>query len=89
MKQFEGLLSLLGSPRFQAILVAAILQALVLFDVINGEQGEGLVLIIQMVLGAAVVNKTVDKMGEKNIIAAGVAKGTVLVEDVVNVPPVE
>lgn len=89
MELLKGFGSLLSSPRFQAILVAAVLQALVLFKVISGEQGEGLVLIIQGVLAAAVLNKTVDKVGDKNIIAAGVSAGTVAVEDVVSVPPTE
>jgi hypothetical protein len=89
MEYLKGFGSLLASPRFQAILVAAVLQALVLFNVITGDKAEGLVLIIQGVLAAAVLNKTADKIGEKNIIAAGVAKGTVDIETVATIPPQE
>lgn len=89
MELLKNFGSLLSSPRFQGILVAAILQALVLFNVITGEQGEGLVLIIQGIIAAAVLNKTVDKVGDKNIIAAGVSSGAIDVKSVTDVPPQE
>lgn len=89
MKALNGLGSLLGSPRFHGILIVAVLQALVLFNIINSEQGEGLILILQGVIAAAIVNKTVDKVGDKGIVAAGVSAGTVDVRSVAEIPPQE
>jgi len=65
-------MSLLKSPRFIAVLVIGILQALVLFNIITGEQGEGLVLIVQSIIGSAVVVRTADRFGDKAVEAAEV-----------------
>ena len=78
---------LLKSPRFLAVLVIGALQALVLFNVINSEQGEGLILIIQGILGSAVVVRTVDRVGDKQVLAAGVASDQLSVGSVTKVPP--
>lgn len=56
---------LLSSPRFLAILVIGALQTLVLFNEITSVQGEGLIQIIQTILAAAIVVRTVDRTTDK------------------------
>ena len=80
-------MDLLKSPRFLGILSIAILQALVLFNVINGVQGDGLVVIIQSVIAGAVVVRTIDRTGDKAVLAAGVASEQLSVRNVTEVPP--
>ena len=58
---------LFQSPRFLAVLTIGLLQALVLFNVISGEQGEGLILIIQGIIGSAVVVRTVDRNSDRQV----------------------
>ncbi len=77
----------LTSPRFLGVVVIGVLQALVLFNIITSEQGEGLVLIIQGIIGSAVVVRTVDRTGDKRVVAAGVASDQVSVRSVTDVPP--
>lgn len=77
------------SPRFWLIVAIAVLQALAVFNVLGGEQVDQLINIISIALGGIIANKTIDKIGEKTIIAAGVQKGSVDIEDVVKVPPQE
>lgn len=55
---------ILFSPRFQGVLVIGILEALVLFKVIDGTQFEGLARIIEAVIGTAVAVRTVDRSVE-------------------------
>lgn len=57
----EKLIALFSSPRFLGVLAIAFLQALVLFNVITSVQGEGLIQIIQGVIGIAVTIKTIDR----------------------------
>ncbi len=78
---------ILKSPRFIAVLIIGALQALVLFNIISGEQGEGLVLIVQSILAVAVAVKTVDRVGDKAVIAAGVSSNQLPVSSVAVVPP--
>lgn len=66
---------LFQSPRFLAVLTIGLLQALVLFNVISGEQGEGLILIIQGVIGSAVVVRTVDRNSDRQIESALINDG--------------
>lgn len=80
-------MKLLQSPRFLAVLVIGLLQGLVLFNIITGEQGEGLIQIIQAIIGAAVVVRTVDRVGDKQVLAAGVASEQLNVVSVTEVPP--
>lgn len=61
----EKIVALLSSPRFIGVLIIGALQALVLFNVITGTQSEGLISIIQTVIGSAVVIKTIDRSAEK------------------------
>lgn len=56
---------LLKSARFQGILVIAVLQVLMVFNIISSGQLEALVQIVQTVIAGAVVVRTVDRMGEK------------------------
>lgn len=59
-------MTLLKSSRFQGLLIIAILQALVLFNVITNVQGEGLIHIVQTLIGAAIAIRTVDRnLGDK------------------------
>lgn len=69
------MLTLLKSPRFQGILIIGILQALVLFNVISGVQGDGLVQIIQAIIAGAVVVKTVDRGGDKAVESSKITSG--------------
>ena len=61
----EKIVALLSSPRFIGVLIIGALQALVLFNVITGTQSEGLISIIQTVIGSAVVVRTLDRAAEK------------------------
>ena len=82
--------SLLTSPRFLGIFIIAVLQGLVLFNVIDSVQGEGLIVIVQSVIAGAVVVRTVDRVGDKSVLAAGVASEQITVtpvNSVTNVPP--
>ena len=78
---------LFKSPRFLGILVIAVLQGLVLFNVIDSAQGDGLVVIIQSVIAGAVVVRTADRLGDRQVLAAGVASEQISVSSVTNVPP--
>ncbi len=60
-------MTILKSERFWGIIAVALLQALVLFDVITSVQGEGLIQIIQTVIGSAIVVRTVDRIGDKMV----------------------
>lgn len=62
---------------------------MVLFNLITSEQGEGLILIIQGILGSAVVVRTLDRQGDKAVIAAGVASDQLSVSSVTSVPPTD
>ena len=57
--------SLLQSPRFLGIVTIGVLQALVLFNVITGVQGEGLIQIVQAVIAGAVAVGSLDRVGKK------------------------
>ena len=85
----DKLIALFSSPRFQGVLVIAILQALVLFNVISSVQGEGLIQIIQGIIATAIVVKTVDRSADKKVVAAGVASGQTNVASVTDIPPTE
>lgn len=61
----EKLVALLSSPRFVGLVIIGALQALVLFNVISGAQGEGLIQILQTIIGGSVVIKTIDRASEK------------------------
>lgn len=69
------MIELLKSIRFQAILIIGLLQALVLFNIITGVQGEGLVQIIQAIVAGAVVVRTVDRSGDKTVESAKINSG--------------
>jgi len=56
--------TLLGSSRFQQLTIIAVLQALVLFNVISSEQGTGLINILSGLFGASVVIGTVDRRSD-------------------------
>lgn len=71
----QKLIALFSAPRFQAALVIGVLQALVLFNVVTSEQGQGLILIIQSIIGYGAVTGTVDKLGEKKVEAAKIQSG--------------
>lgn len=58
MKKIKEILS---SIRFQQMLVIAVLQSLVVFNVISGDQSIQLINIISTLFGASVVLGTVDK----------------------------
>ncbi len=63
-------MTLLKSPRFLGILAIGILQALVLFKVLTGDQVQGLVTIVQGIIGSAVVVRTVDRnLGDATAVA--------------------
>ena len=57
--------NLLGSPRFQGILLIGALQALVLFNLITSVQGEGLILIVQSIIAGAVAVGSLDRVGKQ------------------------
>jgi len=64
----KKLLQIIQSARFIQLVIVAILQSLVLFNVLTTEQGVGLVNIISALFGASVVIGTVDKnTGEAKI----------------------
>lgn len=66
-------IQILTSTRFLQLLTVAVLQALVLFNVISSEQGEGLIDIISALLVGSVAIRTIDKnTGEARITASGV-----------------
>lgn len=58
------MMNLLKSSRFQGLLLIGVLQALVLFHVITGEQSQGLIQIIQAIVAGAVVVRTVDRSAD-------------------------
>jgi hypothetical protein len=68
-------MDLLKSPRFVAILIIGLLQALALFDVISSAQGEGLIQIFQAVIAGAVLVRTVDRNADKSVEAALIQSG--------------
>lgn len=55
---------LLNSSRFQQLLIIAILQSLVVFNVISSDQGVQLINIISALFGASVVVRTVDRQSD-------------------------
>jgi len=57
-------MSLFQSPRFWGLVLVGVLQALVLFKVINDLQGEGLIQIVQAIILGAVAIRTVDRASE-------------------------
>jgi hypothetical protein len=59
------IMSLLTSPRFLGIVTVGIIQALVLFGIISGVQGEGLANIISAVVAGAVAVGTLDRIGSQ------------------------
>lgn len=65
---------ILGSVRFLQLLVAAVLQSLVLFEIINGAQAEGLIDIISTLLVGSVAVGTLDSVAVKS------APKTVIIE---------
>jgi hypothetical protein len=82
----EKIVALLSSPRFIGLVLIGALQALVLFNVITGVQGEGLTQIIQSVILGAVAIKTVDRASEK---VAGATANTTTVTMPKNVSSVK
>jgi hypothetical protein len=58
------IMSLIQSPRFLGIVAIGILQALVLFNIISGVQGEGLINIISGIIAAAVAVGSLDRVGK-------------------------
>lgn len=78
----KKLLTIFSSARFIQLLIIAILQSLVLFNVIDTAQGAGLTNIISTLFGASVVIGTLDKnIGEAKIEVAklSVASTTVTI----------
>ena len=72
--QINMIKGLFSSSRFQLVVVIAILQALVLFKVIDGAQMEGLTQIIQSILAVVVAIRTSDRLGDKKVEAATISK---------------
>jgi len=76
----KKLLQIFQSARFIQLVIVAILQSLVLFNVLTTEQSVGLVNIISALFGASVVIGTVDKnTGEARIESAKLSTGTTTV----------
>lgn len=69
------MIELIKSSRFQGILVIAILQALVLFNIITSVQGEGLIQILQAIIAGVVVVRTVDRGSDKTVESAKIVSG--------------
>jgi len=63
-------MDLFKSPRFIGILVIGLLQALVLFNIIDNTHAQGLILIIQGIIAAAITVRTVDRNGDKKVESA-------------------
>lgn len=63
------------SQRFWLVVIIGALQALVLFNVINTTQSEGLIQIVQTILGAIVAIRTIDRTGDKKVVAANIVAG--------------
>jgi len=59
--------AIFSSPRFWGIVAIGLLQALVLFNIITSAQGEGLIQIIQGIIGSAVVVGSLDRVGKKAV----------------------
>lgn len=59
------MINLLKSPRFIGIVTVGVLQALVLFSVITGVQGEGLINIVSGIIAAAVAVGSLDRVGKQ------------------------
>lgn len=59
------MINLLQSPRFLGILTIGVIQALVLFKVIDGVQGEGLANIVSAVIAGAVAVGSLDRVGKQ------------------------
>ena len=57
----QALIDLFTSSRFIGVLIVGLLQALLLFNLITNTQMEGLVQIIQTIIGAAVAIRTMDR----------------------------
>ena len=69
------MINLLKSSRFQSLLLIGFLQALVLFNIITSVQGEGLIQIIQTVIAGAVVIRTFDRNGDKDVESSKITSG--------------
>lgn len=63
-------ISVIKSSRFQQLFVIAVLQSLVLFNIISSDQGVGLINIISGLFGASVVIRTVDRQTDVKTAAA-------------------
>ena len=72
----EKIFTLLYSSRFQGALGIAVLQALVLFNLITDVQLEGIVHIVQGLIAVAITIRTVDRLGDKKVESAQIASGT-------------
>ena len=59
------MINLLKSPRFLGIVAVGALQALVLFSVITGVQGEGLINIVSGIIAAAIAVGSLDRVGKQ------------------------
>lgn len=66
----QKFIDIFSSARFVQLFVVAILQALVLFRVIDTEQGTGLINIISALFAGSVVIGTVDRASENKVAAA-------------------
>jgi hypothetical protein len=73
-------MELFKSPRFLGVVAIGVLQSLVLFNMINSTQGEGLTLILQGIIAAAVVVRTVDRVADKTVESAQITAGIVPAE---------
>jgi hypothetical protein len=54
-------ISVFTSPRFLQLLLVAVLQSLVVFNLITSEQGEGLINILSALFVGSVAIRTIDK----------------------------
>lgn len=70
----EKLYAIFGSIRFWQLAVIAILQILVILNVLDGAQAEAIVRIIQGLIGGSVVIGTIDSTAVKYGEAVGTAR---------------
>lgn len=80
--------SFLSSPRFWQLFVAGVTVGIQVYQN-TGDVLSAVAAALGSWFAGSVVVGTVDNIGNKRIIAEGVAKGTVNAEDVVRIPPQE
>lgn len=65
--QFLGLdVSFLKSTRFWKVVIIALLEGLIAVGVVDGDTAEILTRLVEMILGASVAIRTVDRFAEKS-----------------------